>query len=374
MFDMNWTRVAHRIAALLLFSFGVAAPLQQEARAQQQDVAESDSVAVSITVEVTPERLSLEKGASDTLRAQVMQGGQAIDGAQVLFFSRDPRGVSVDRATGAVEALAPGTYTILALHPREAGRVMKEVPVEVAFPPIERVAFAEGVPERVYAGTQVPLRATVTDVTGATRPDADVRFTTSGNDRATVDAFGQLVARRPGEVMVTAVGDSARAEQRVRIVENPTVRLVLEGGKETAVTGEVLSFSATPRDAQRRPVPGAPVTYAVQGRATDALAPPATAQVDSAGRFVAEWPGEYTVVATSGGHVARQTVRVAPRQVGGRFEVVGRGKVQDVHTSDLWVWEGAGGRDYAITGTWGANGDTYFWDVTDRPARLPSTR
>jgi hypothetical protein len=29
------------------------------------------------------------------------------------------------------------------------------------------------------------------------------------------------------------------------------------------------------------------------------------------------------------------------------------------------VWEGIDGRDYAVTGTWGGNGEAYFWDVTD---------
>ena len=47
------------------------------------------------------------------------------------------------------------------------------------------------------------------------------------------------------------------------------------------------------------------------------------------------------------------------------LKLVGHGPVLDVFTSDLWVWEGIDGRDYAVTGTWGANGDAFFWDVTD---------
>ncbi len=54
----------------------------------------------------------------------------------------------------------------------------------------------------------------------------------------------------------------------------------------------------------------------------------------------------------------------------GSFEVVGRGPVADTYTSDLWVFRGSDGRDYAYTGTWGAcsgcYGDRmYAWDVTD---------
>ena len=53
-----------------------------------------------------------------------------------------------------------------------------------------------------------------------------------------------------------------------------------------------------------------------------------------------------------------------------QFEVVGRGAVTTTHTSDLWVFQGVDGRDYAYTGTWGAcqgcYGDRmYAWDVTD---------
>jgi hypothetical protein len=59
-----------------------------------------------------------------------------------------------------------------------------------------------------------------------------------------------------------------------------------------------------------------------------------------------------------------------PDDLPGRFEVVGRGPVTHTHTSELWVFRGVDGRDYAYTGTWGACrgcvGDrVYAWDVTD---------
>lgn len=62
--------------------------------------------------------------------------------------------------------------------------------------------------------------------------------------------------------------------------------------------------------------------------------------------------------------------RLFPDDLPGRFEVVGRGPVTETHTSDLWVFEGVDGRDYAYTATWGACdgcfGDRmYAWDVTD---------
>lgn len=55
---------------------------------------------------------------------------------------------------------------------------------------------------------------------------------------------------------------------------------------------------------------------------------------------------------------------------GGHFEVVGRGPITETHTTDLWVFEGVDGRDYAYLGTWGVCDDCfgdrmYAFDVTD---------
>ncbi len=86
------------------------------------------------------------------------------------------------------------------------------------------------------------------------------------------------------------------------------------------------------------------------------------------GKFVAETAGIYTVRAASGGYSASKSIRVVPRNVTADLELVGHGLVPSVNTSDLWVWPGVGeheGKDFAVTGTWGANGDAYFWDVTD---------
>ena len=61
--------------------------------------------------------------------------------------------------------------------------------------------------------------------------------------------------------------------------------------------------------------------------------------------------------------------RLCPGHVNKEIELVGHGLISNVYTSDLWLWPGIGkheGKDFAITGTWGANGEAYFWDVTDR--------
>ena len=83
------------------------------------------------------------------------------------------------------------------------------------------------------------------------------------------------------------------------------------------------------------------------------------------GAFVAERSGLHTIVAVAGNHIARKAIKARTRNVRKEIEVLGQGPVRDRHTSDLWVWEAPDGRDYAMTGTWGADGHAYFWDVTE---------
>ena len=71
--------------------------------------------------------------------------------------------------------------------------------------------------------------------------------------------------------------------------------------------------------------------------------------IEQDGRFVAYEPGLYSVTAHCGQISATRNVNVVPRDIQRKLEFVGRGAVTNVHTSDLWVWEGEDGRDYAVT-------------------------
>src|SRR6185503_14134337 len=62
------------------------------------------------------------------------------------------------------------------------------------------------------------------------------------------------------------------------------------------------------------------------------------------GRFAANYPGRFNLIAQSGPVTARTTVQVTPRDVRQRITVTGRGTVTSTHTSDLWPWQGKDGR------------------------------
>ena len=338
---------------------------------------QADETEAGLAIEVEPAALTLQLGETAQLSATVRDaGGAVVDDATVVYYSRARRSVGVTR-TGRVEAFRPGEFTLVVLVPsnpddrsrRPDARARVEIPVTVPLPPIAEVAFT-GIPDIFYAGTQPRLEVVVTDTAGARRNDVPVTFSSGDPSVATIDRFGFLTLPDPGTVTVTAAVDTESDALTIEVVENPVSALELQVGAETAHTGDVLRFTAVAIDASGREVPGVPVRYAVGGEtAPTIVAAGAPAQIAADGRFVAERSGTYTVIATAGTHTATRTVSVEPRDVAREVEVVGRGRVLDRRSSDLWVWEGTDGRDYAITGTWGADGHSYFWDVTD-PANI----
>jgi hypothetical protein len=325
---------------------------------------------------VEPASPTLNVGERVVLRATVKDAQGEVMESPVVFYSRARRALTVT-PTGRLEAYAPGKHVVVALVPRFAddpsrrpeGLIQVEVTVEVPPPPVQSVSF-EPLPERVYAGTELPLAVTVKDTSGAERIDVPVSWASRTPGTARVDATGRLRLLAPGRVELTASAEEVTGETAFDAEADPVVRFALEADAETARTGDVVWFRAVARDASGEPVPGYPVQLACSSRLDPRIrAAGAACQIDADGAFVAERPGVHTVVAVAGPHAATRSLEVAPRDVRKRFEVVGHGAVRDRHTSDLWVWEGNDGRDYALTGTWGADGHAYMWDVTD-PANM----
>jgi hypothetical protein len=328
--------------------------------------------ATNLTLQVQPAEVRLDVGETIQLEAEVVDAqGQVVPDTSIIFFSRDRASVSVTR-DGMATAHSPGQFTLVALRPGDRGgeRLSQTIPVTVPQPPIQDITFGD-TPDHLYAGTQQPITIQAVDASGSTREDAILDVQSSDPSVATVSPFGEIAAHQEGTVTITAQAEGVQAETTIRVVSNPVTALELRGGASTARTGDVLLFEAVPLNADGEPVEDAPVEYTMNAQPEDNLGPAATGQINEEGHFVAEEPGLYTIKATSGSHMARTQVRIEPRGIDAEIEVVGRAQVSNVHTSDLWVWEGVDGRDYAITGTWGGNGEAYFWDVTDPSNLVP---
>ncbi len=238
------------------------------------------------------------------------------------------------------------------------------IPVSIVWPAASRIEITAD-PGTLYAGTTLRHRAAAYHANGTSRPEPRFRWTSSDPSVATVDRFGQVTANMAGSVTITAALNDARASVRYQVADLPATRLEIAGGLDDARTGDVLRFTPRATDARGNVVSGVPITWTYTFIPDDSInAPGASGQIAD-GKFVGEVPGQYTIIASAGPLSARRTVDMRPRNAVREIQMQGRGTVHDVRSADLWIFEGLDGRDYGVTGTWGADGKAYFWDVTD---------
>ena len=272
-----------------------------------------------------------------------------------------------------IKPYKPGklSLAVRSISQKREDRVYDRMTVQVPFPPLDRILL-NGPSKTLYAGTTVRYTTEVYDKANLLRDDANVKLKSSKTNIAEFDDYGNLVAKKAGKVKLTASVDNVSESLNVTVIKNPVNKISLDADKDKIRTGDVLQLSAKAVDRSGRQIKDVPIVYSFTGKADYGIGLPAAGLINSSGKFVADTPGLFTVTAQSGGFIARKTIKVVPRNVKKTVKVVGHGTVSDFNTSDLWVWPGVGkhkGKDFAATGTWGANGDAYFWDVTD-PSKM----
>ncbi len=278
-------------------------------------------------------------------------------------------------ATVTVKAHKPGRLrlSVQSITVKRDDRVRDKLVVNVPFPPIDHIVFNQ-TPSKLYTETSTSFSVEVIDEAGLTRENADVKLKSSNTAVADFDIFGNLETKRIGRVTVSATAEGVTAQFNVRVVKNPVRSVTLSAEKDEIRTGDVLHFDAQALNRSGRSIEDAPVSFTYSGEADyGEFGLPAAGLVTEDGRFVAETAGIYTVTAFSGGYSDQKTVRVVPRDVKQNVKLVGHGLISDVLTGDLWVWAGVGkheGKDFAVTGAWGSNGEAYFWDVTNPDSML----
>ncbi|WPP50373.1 Ig-like domain-containing protein [Catalinimonas niigatensis] len=315
-----------------------------------------------------PAALTLDVEKTAQIKAKVVDAdGKEVSGQEIFFYSRKGKAVEVD-TTGLVTAHLPGEHKLIVIAPPKNGGkpIRLDYPVKVNFPPISEIKVEE-IPAEIYAGTTLPLQVTVMDEMDLVREEVQLKTTSTDPAVASADPYLNLKAHKPGKTTVTVTNGEVENKLDVNVIPFPAKEVKLEGDREEARTGDVFHFTAKVVDDEGNEISDAPVTYSFQGKADD-VSSSASGLIKQDGRFVADVAGMYTIMAASGPYVAQQTIKIVPREVDRKIELVGKGSVDDKHTSDFWVWEGVDGRDYAVTGTWGADGKAYFWDVTNPAA------
>lgn len=330
----------------------------------------------SLNFHFEPDSLYLAIGDSATVTISLLKADKSLSHNQFLLTGQwgavearpwisNSEGVAKVR----VKAFKPGTHKlrVRSITPDRLKRVKDNILVEVPYPPLSKVVFVEPI-KSLYQGTTVTFKASAFDQAGLERDDVEISFSSSNPDIAEFDSFGNLTTHQKGRVNLSASTDSIFSSIEVKIVRNPVRKIELETSNQNIRTGDVAAFKARAITGSGKVVKDAPIHFSFTGKADYGIGLPFSGQITPQGKFVAENPGQYTVFAASGRYSASKTINVSQRDIQKKAELVGHGLISDVFTSDLWVWSGIGefkGRDFAVTGTWEANGEAYFWEVTD---------
>ena len=276
----------------------------------------------------------------------------------------------------AIKVHKPGrlSVTTQTVTVKRDDRVRGKLIVNVPFPPIESVTFKQS-PKKLYTNTITDLSAKAVDKAGLDRTSTiSIDYKSSDDRIASFDELNNLTTHKSGNVTISATAEGVTTKLKIKVSKNPARAVDLTtNGVDEIRTGDVLALDAKATSSSGKRLDDVPVYFSYAGKSEyGEFGLPASAQVTSDGRFVAETAGMYTVSASAGGYSAQKTIKVVPRDVGKKIKLVGHGLISNVLTSDLWIWPGIGkheGKDFAVTGTWGANGEAYFWDVTD-PANM----
>ena len=151
-----------------------------------------------------------------------------------------------------------------------------------------------------------------------------------------------LVAMTPGRAEVTLSAGQAEERYAIEVVEAQGEFRIAGVPADPVRTGDVVTLATSIADARPMWSVGSP-----------------GAEIHAPGDFVAEKPGTYTILASLGDRLATAAITVVPREVRGRFHVVGRGLNPGLFTADIWPQN-----DYVYLGTHQAN-QVRTYDVSD---------
>jgi hypothetical protein len=319
--------------------------------------------AQELSLKVSADNLKMQIGESIQLEAVVVdESGNRVADREYLYFSRNRRALSVVDSTGLATAIKHGEYDIIVISPGEP-QLRQDITVTIEAAAIASIVFGE-IPEKIYSGMTVPIVLKVTDKAGFERPELTVKLTSSDDSKVAVAPFYKLITRSKGKSTITATVGNVSETLEVNVIENPIAKIELKADMIDGRTGDVFTLTALAKDKSGNEIKDAPINYSFTGDSYDVSAAP-SGLITKDGKFVADEPGLYVLNATCGSAAASVTISANNRNIIRKIDLIGQGSVNNKHTSDFWIWEGVDGKDYAVTGTWGADGTAYFWDVTN---------
>ena len=315
------------------------------------------------------DNLQLKIGESFTPSTYVIDSkSNTSDCDRMIYYNKrgvfsTAQSITVDNSSGKITANKPGVHEVVAIcYGQDKKRISKTFQVSVEYPKVKEIKISLNV-DKVYTGTYLPISYEVIDEMGFVRNDVNFDLASS-DDILQIDPINNIKAVGAGTTTLEATFEGITGRMNIEVLKNPVSSIKLTSNINQLRTGDVAQLTAIALDKKGNEVNNIPFEYTFKGKSYD-KSNTASGLINNEGRFVADVAGDYLVTASVGNVTNSQAFKVFERNVKRDVVKVGTGLVNDKHTSDFWVFEGVDGKDYAVTGTWGADGTTYFWDVTD---------
>jgi hypothetical protein len=333
------------------------------------------SVATSVTAQAPapvaklvaePAAITIKAGQTLPFRVRAYDAsGKEIKGAAFRVMAGN-RAVRFTDST--VTVTSAGKFDATAMAQGANGTaVTLPITVTASWPALAKLEIipAEG---KLYTGLTLGSTLKGAHADGSDRPGVTAAWKSSAPAIASVNRFGDVTAIKAGTVTISAEVEGIKASKTYTVVANPVTTIALDIKESSIRTGDVVHLTGLAKSAAGTTVTDAPITWSYTYTPDDSLV---SGGVEGGpgiirfGRFAPNYPGRYTILASSGSAHAQTAIQVTPRDVRQRISVQGRGSIQDQHTSDLWPWTGKDGRDYVLVGTWGNDGYALVFDITD---------
>ena len=312
----------------------------------------------------------------------ILSDGSTGDCSRIIYYNKkgvfsSAKSITFDRSEGTLKANEPGTHEIVAVCiDSEGNRLSKTFNVDVNYPKIKKIKLSTN-EEKIYEGNYIKLIYEITDELDNKRvidywnyENASKYFSkvdvslNSSNEKIKIDESNNILALEEGNSSIVVFFGGVSARIDLKIKKNPVTKLDLVSDSYNARSGEVINFNAIAFDKKNNQLENIPIEFSFTGKSFD-KSNSASGLILEDGRFVGDVPGKYVISARIGNISTSKIVNIFPRNVKREISSVGKGLVGDRHTSDFWIFEGIDGGDYGVTGTWGADGTAFFWDVSD---------
>ncbi|MEP6688690.1 MAG: Ig-like domain-containing protein, partial [Gemmatimonadales bacterium] len=265
-----------------------------------------DTVSRSRVAITTRPSRALRPDSTIQLAAEVRDGGGGLlAGAALAWASGDSTVARVNRATGEVVGVRPGRVQIVAMH--GSGRDSVVITVRrrgMRVPAVSSIAIAPLPPLRT--GEETTLGAVVVGLKGDTLPGAEITWSSSNPQVASVEALtGVVRGVEPGTTQIEARSGTQTSLAELTVVPGGAAALQILGARPMAVA-EALELRVLARDRDGGALPGMTVEWSSSD--------PGVATVDeNAGIVVARAAGSARIAARAEGASAWILLTVVPR-------------------------------------------------------------